>query len=181
MSLGVGMKRHAILLTAVLGLVPQVALGVGSGMGLYGTASFGGGGGGNATSENAREDYDKATQLMDKGDYGDAVPYLVRTLRVAQGNPGILNDLGYAARMSGDYDTAIDYLQRAIDRGPNQLNAYVNLGEVYLTLHQPDKAKAALTALDQVCPGVCAEKDTLAGDIAAYKIPAPPKDPSKGP
>jgi tetratricopeptide (TPR) repeat protein len=159
---------RTISMAAFLSVVPAAAFAIGSGMGMYGTASFGGGGGGNSTSENAKEDYDAAVRLMDKSDYEDAIPHLVRALRVEQGNAGVLNDLGYATRMSGDYSTALDYLQRAISRDPDLKSAYVNLGEVYLEMHQPDQARQQLGELTKLCPDGCEEKDGLTQSIAAY-------------
>lgn len=94
--------------------------------------------------------------------------HLIRALRVEQGNADILNDLGYATRMEGDYPTAIDYLRRAITRDPDLRMAYVNPGTVYLALHQPDDARQQLAQLTRLCPDGCEEKDGLAQAIATY-------------
>ena len=139
-------------------------------MGMYGTASFGGGGGGNASAVNAQEEYDQATRLMDKQDYQDAIGHLLRVNSVAQGNPEILNDLGYATRMTGDYDTSLDYLQRAIARKPDLKIAYANLGLLYLAMHKPDEARQQLDALKQLCPNGCDEQDSLNQSIATYSV-----------
>jgi len=163
------------MLAALLSLLPVAAVSTGSGMGMYGTASFGGGGGGDAAVENAKEDYDVAIRMMDKNDFDDAIPRLLKVMRVLQGNADILNDLGYATRMAGNYDDSVEYLQRAISRNPDLKIAYANLGQTYLSMHQPDQARQQLEQLKRLCPGGCDEKYTLSQAMASYsdKAPAP--------
>jgi len=164
--------HRTVALALCLSALPVAAYAVGSGMGMYGTASFGGGGGGSASGINAQEEYDQATRLMDKQDYADAIRHLLRVNQAQQGNPEILNDLGYAMRMTGDYDTSLDYLQRAIARKPDLKIAYANLGELYLAMHKPDDARQQLDALKRLCPGGCEEQDNLNQSIAAYDVAA---------
>ena len=142
-------------------------------MGMYGTASFGGGGGGNATAESAQEEYATATRLMDKQDYADALRHLIRVNTIAPGNAEVLNDLGYTARMTGDYDTSLDYLQRAVSRNPDLKTAYANLGMTYLSMHQPDQARQQLDALKHLCPNGCSEQDELTQSLADYAAKPP--------
>jgi tetratricopeptide (TPR) repeat protein len=170
--------RKTVVLAAYLSLLPAAALAVGSGMGMYGTASFGGGGGGNATAENAQEEYAIAMRLMDKQDYEDALHHLIKVNTIEQGNAEVLNDLGYAARMTGDYPTSLDYLQRAVARNPDLKIAYANLGMLYLAMHQPDQARQQLDALKHLCPNGCDEADQLTQSIGAYDMAA--KTPSPG-
>jgi len=169
--------HRTVALALCLGVLPVTAYAVGSGMGMYGTASFGGGGGGNASGVNAQEEYDQATRLMDKQDYADAIRHLIRVNHVQQGNAEILNDLGYAMRMTGDYDTSLSYLQRAIARNPDLKIAYANLGLLYLAMHKPDEAHQQLDALKRLCPNGCEEQDNLNQSIATYNVAAkvPPK------
>lgn len=164
--------HRTVALALCLGVLPATAFAVGSGMGMYGTASFGGGGGGNASAVNAQEEYDQATRLMDKQDYADAIRHLLRVNSVSQGNPEILNDLGYATRMTGDYDTSLDYLQRAIARNPELKIAYANLGMLYLSMRKPDEAHQQLDTLKRLCPNGCVEQDNLNQSIAAYTVAA---------
>jgi tetratricopeptide (TPR) repeat protein len=159
--------RKTIALTAYLSLLPVAAFAIGSGMGMYGTASFGGGGGGNATA-NAQEEYTIAMRLMDKQDYQDALRHLIHVNIIEQGNADVLNDIGYATRMTGDYSTSAEYLERAIARNPNLRIAYTNLGIVYLALHKPDDARQQLDQLKHLCPGGCQEADQLSQSIADY-------------
>ena len=170
--------QKAVALAAFLSFIPVAAFAVGSGMGMYGTASFGGGGGGNATAGNAQEEYDAATRLMDKQDYQDALRHLIRVNGISPGNAEILNDLGYATRMTGDYDTSLNYLQRAVSRNPDLKIAYANLGMTYLLMGQPDQARAQLDSLKRLCPNGCYEQDKLTQSIADYNVAA--KTPSGG-
>jgi tetratricopeptide (TPR) repeat protein len=171
--------RKTIALAACLSLLPVFAFAVGSGMGMYGTASFGGGGGGNAT-ENAQEEYATAMRLMDKQDFENALHHLIRVNTIEQGNADVLNDIGYAARMTGDYETSAGYLQRAIARNPDLRIAYTNLGMVYLVMHQPDGARQQLGQLKHLCPGGCQEADELSQSIAAYDTAAKAPAASQG-
>ncbi|HTW33293.1 MAG TPA: tetratricopeptide repeat protein [Rhizomicrobium sp.] len=164
--------HRTVALALCLVALPATAFAVGSGMGMYGTASFGGGGGGNSSTINAQEEYAQATRLMDKQDYEDAIRHLLRVNSVEQGNAEILNDLGYATRMTGDYDTSLDYLQRAIVRNPDLKIAYANLGMLYLSMHKPDEAHQQLDALKRLCPRGCEEQDNLSQSIAAYDAAA---------
>ena len=164
--------HRTVALALCLSALPITAYAVGSGMGMYGTASFGGGGGGDASGVNAQEEYDQATRLMDKQDYADAIRHLLRVNSVKQGNAEILNDLGYAMRMTGDYDTSLDYLQRAIARKPDLKIAYANLGQLFLAMHKPDDARQQLDALKKLCPDGCEEQDNLNQSIAAYDVAA---------
>lgn len=174
---------RAASLAAFLSLIPLAAFALGSGMGMYGTASFGGGGGGNSSLDNAKDEYETATHLMDKQEYTAAISHLIRVLRIEQGNAGVLNDLGYATRMSGDYPTSLEYLQRAIARDPELKIAYANLGTLYLAMHQPDQAHQQLDTLKQLCPSGCDEEDMLTQSIAAYDIAAraPSANPATSP
>ena len=172
--------HRTIALAACLALLPADAFAIGTGMGMYGTASFGGGGGGNASVDNAKEEYEIATRSMDKQDYAGAVRHLIRVLRIEQGNPEILNDLGYATRMSGDYPTSLDYLQRAISRNPELKIAYANLGQLYLAMHQPDQAHQQLDTLKRLCPSGCDEEYVLTQAVAAYDVAAKTPVPSPG-
>jgi len=164
--------RKTIMLAACLAFIPAAAFAIGTGMGMYGTASFGGGGGGNSSAESAQAEYDAAMRLMGKQDYEDALRHLIHTNTISPGNAEVLNDIGYATRMTGDYDTSLNYLQRAVSRDPDLKTAYANLGLTYLSMHQPDQAKQQLDALKRLCPNGCSEQDTLSQSLSAYDATA---------
>src|SRR5215469_1325655 len=102
--------RKAILFAAIVTFTPAVALAMG---GMYSTPSGGGSynGGDSMLTNLAREDMKTALRLLDDRQYADAIPYLKRALRIYQGNADILNLLGFASRMVGNYDDSLDYYQ----------------------------------------------------------------------
>ncbi|MDP3723228.1 MAG: tetratricopeptide repeat protein [Candidatus Omnitrophota bacterium] len=55
----------------------------------------------------------------------------------------VFRDQGYQAQQQGDFQTAIRYYEQAIQVDPAYATPYNDLGAVYETLGQPDKAKEA--------------------------------------
>lgn len=127
-----------------------------------------------ATSPIMRSDYETAKRLMRHQHYADAIPHLEFALADKPKDVHILNDLGYAKRMVGDYDSALDYYQRALAIDPNFTGAHQNLGEFYLAKNDLASAQKELATLATLCPSGCNERDALANAIKAYKPMAPP-------
>lgn len=165
--------RKLILFAALVSLTPAVALAMG-GMGGYGGGTGGGnyGMGNSMLMNQGREDLETGLRLIQKQDYAGSIPYLRRALRLYQGNADILNYLGFASRMVGNYDDSLDYYQRALARNPDHKGAHEYLGELYLMLHKPDDARGQLAELTRLCPDGCIEKDTLTQSIASYDAAA---------
>jgi tetratricopeptide (TPR) repeat protein len=120
------------------------------------------------------EEYKAALRLMEKGNYADAIPHLRRVLQVRQGDPDVLTFLGFSERMVGNYPDALEHYQRALARNPDHKGARVYLGELYLALHQPDRARAQLAELARLCPDGCVERASLTQAVENYATPAPP-------
>lgn len=127
-----------------------------------------------ATSPVMRSEYETAQRLMRHQHYADAIPHLELALADKPKDVHILNDLGYAKRMVGDYDSALDYYERALAIDPNFAGAHQNLGEFYLAKNDLASAQKELATLATLCPSSCDERDTLANAIAAYKPLASP-------
>ncbi len=164
--------RKAIAIVALLGLAPVTAFAMG-GYGGGGGGGTGGFSGGNSVMmDQGRADAQSGLRLIEQKKYAEAIPYLQRALRVYQGNADILNYLGYASRMAGNFDDSLDYYQRALARNPDHKGAHEYLGELYLMLHQPDQARLQLAELTRLCPDGCVEKDTLTASIANYDAAA---------
>lgn len=115
------------------------------------------------------EDYLAAIKLMQHGAFADAIPHLRTALEAQPGNADILNFLGFASRMVGNYDDSLSYYQRALARDPDHKGAHEYLGELYLTMHQLGNARGQLAELARLCPNGCLERDTLTKDIADYE------------
>jgi tetratricopeptide (TPR) repeat protein len=68
--------------------------------------------------------------------------------------------MGFTYRKTGHTDEALDYYNRALNLEPKHLGANEYLGELYLELKQPDKAKERLAVLKAAC-GDCEEYQDL--------------------
>lgn len=153
------MKRAAILLAALLLSGPAFAQMMGDGL-ANGLPRSGG---------PTLDSYAVGLQLLSNEHYAEAVPYLEGALQQRPHNADILTHLGYAHRMAGDdYAVSIDLWQQALARDPDDKKAHEYLGEVYLDLKQPDKARAQLAELTRICASGCEDRDTLTKSIADY-------------
>ncbi|HVT50580.1 MAG TPA: tetratricopeptide repeat protein [Dongiaceae bacterium] len=108
----------------------------------------------------ANPDFTAVKALVDAGDFDQALPKLVALDQASPNNPDILNLMGYTYRKTGKTDAALDYYNRALNLEPKHLGANEYLGELYLELKQPDKAKERLAVLKAAC-GDCEEYQDL--------------------
>lgn len=146
------------------------------GMGGYG-GGYGTGPG--ITHSSSFDDYTTALRLIQEQKFGDAIPHLQRALNDRPHSADILNYLGYTERMIGDYQTSLDYYQRALHEDPDHKGAHEYLGELYLDLRDLDSANQELATLVKLCPDGCIERDTLLSAITAYQQTGnPPNTPA---
>lgn len=108
--------------------------------------------------------YKQAEELIDDEEYAKAIPLLQKLVKDKGAYADALNLLGYSYRKSGDATTALDYYNQALAMEPDHLGANEYLGELYLELLQPDKAKERLAVLKRAC-GSCAEAKELEAAI----------------
>jgi tetratricopeptide (TPR) repeat protein len=167
------MRRPWIALgaAAMLALAaPSFAMGSGGGGG------YGGGGGssygGGMMSGPSASDYQIAVRLIKHDKFAEAIPHLLIALADKPNDADILNYLGYAKRMTGNYPDSLDYYQRALAINPNHRGVHEYLGELYLQMNDPASAKKELDTLASLCPDGCDERDMLTKSIAAYVPPA---------
>ena len=104
--------------------------------------------------------YKKAESLIDDDKYSEAIPLLQKLVKEKGAYADALNLLGYSYRKSGDAKTALDYYNQALAMEPKHLGANEYLGELYLEMKQPEKAKERLAVLKDAC-GDCDEYDEL--------------------
>jgi predicted Zn-dependent protease len=109
-------------------------------------------------------EYADAKALVDAGKYEDALPKLVALDKTMPDNADVLNLIGFSLRKTGNTSRALDYYNRALALKPEHLGANEYLGELYLELKQPDKAKERLAVLQKAC-GDCEEYRDLKGQI----------------
>lgn len=112
-------------------------------------------------------DLDTAQQLVDGQKYEEALPLLFRLDEESPNNSDVLNLIGFSLRKTGKVDDALGYYQRALALNPAHLGANEYLGELYLEMKQPAKAKERLTVLQKAC-GDCEEFEDLRAKIDRY-------------
>ncbi|MDR1912749.1 MAG: tetratricopeptide repeat protein [Helicobacteraceae bacterium] len=61
-------------------------------------------------------------------------------------------DLGFDAKIDGDYETAIEYFTQAIKEDPKRVDAYVLRSSVYESLGDYESAIADLSAVIKLSP-----------------------------
>ena len=121
------------------------------------------------TKESAESLLASARKLIDKKKWAQAKKDLIKAEKLNSKNADVKNLLGFVTRNMNDTKSSMKYYQAALKLDPNHLGANEYLGELYLKLKQPAKAKAQLAKLEKICGTNCAEYKDLANDIAKYK------------
>lgn len=109
--------------------------------------------------------YTAAVKLVRATDYGAAITAL-KALDKPK-DPRVLNYLGFAHRKMGKPQAALPYYRTALEIAPDYTPAREYLGEAYLQLGAPDKAKAELAEIEKLCGKDCAEYKQLQAAITA--------------
>jgi len=138
-------------------------------IGLSSAAVLAAGTGGSSDSQDAAEKLDRAENLIENGNYGEAVPVLEKVVKADDGNADAYNYLGFAHRNLGDYEKSKQYYDRALAIDANHRGAREYLGELYLKLDDLDSAQQQLAKLDEICTTGCSEYDELKRAIDDYK------------
>ena len=84
-------------------------------------------------------------------------------------NADAWNLTGFSLRKMGKYDASEKAYTKALTLDPTHTQAMEYMGELYLTIDQPEKADALLQRLNGLCSYNCRDRDLLAKAIAAYK------------
>jgi tetratricopeptide (TPR) repeat protein len=145
-----------IVLTCCLAL-PGTVLAIGSGGG-----------------DDADAKYKQAVEAVESKDYKGAISLLKEVLESNARNADALNYMGYSYRKLGNYEWALTYYKRALAVDPDHKGANEYLGEAYLELKQPDKAKAHLDRLAKICGTSCDAYQELKKAFDAYRAKARP-------
>jgi hypothetical protein len=119
------------------------------------------------------DDYEAGLRLIRHEEYADAIPHLERAFVTHSHSAALLNDLGLAHRKLGHYSTSMGFIRQALKEDPNNDDAYEDLGELYLTLHDLPSAQAQMTELARVCPSGCDNRTALSKSIAAFEAANP--------
>jgi len=108
-----------------------------------------------------------AMALVDAHQYAEALPSLLALNEQTPKNPDVLNLIGFSLRKMGKMDEALDYYTRALAINPEHHGANEYLGELYLEIGQPEKAKERLEVLRLACKD-CEEFEELQDKIIQY-------------
>lgn len=112
-------------------------------------------------------DLDAARALVDAQKFDDALPALRRLDQESPDNPDILNLIGFSLRKTGKPAEALEFYDRALALDPRHLGANEYLGELYLEMREPEKARERLDVLREAC-GSCEEFRDLQAKINQY-------------
>ncbi len=108
-----------------------------------------------------RASYMSAVEYINAGRFEHAIDELDKLSAVVGPHPDVLNYLGFAHRKLGRFSEALEYYRQALAVAPMHRGANEYLGELYVEIGEPDKAKARLGVLARACPFGCAEYEDL--------------------
>ena len=111
--------------------------------------------------EDARDKLRDAAAAVDKKQYKRAISLLREVLEADSNNADALNYMGYSHRKLGNYDDALKFYWRALAAKPDHRGANEYLGQAYLELNQPARAKERLDQLAKICAPDCEEYKEL--------------------
>ncbi|MBL6939098.1 MAG: tetratricopeptide repeat protein [Alphaproteobacteria bacterium] len=136
------------------------------------SGSMGGSMGYGGTTMPEADDYRVALRLIKHEQYQDAIPHLLIAHANRPQDADILNYLGYTNRMTGHFDSSLNYYKQALAIDPNHKGVHEYLGELYLQMHDQTSAQHELDTMTTLCPSGCDERDVLTKAMAAYVPPA---------
>ena len=126
-------------------------------------------------AKGAGDYYESAKASIVKSDWATAIVDLEQADKLQPNNADVNNLLGYSNRKLGKLDISLKYYQKALKLTPKHLGANEYLGELYLMMNQPAKAKIQLATLSKICGKTCEQYLDLKKGIDSYKAPAKKK------
>ena len=137
-------------------------------------AGAAGGGGDSSPSWSAKSEdpaVKTAKAALAAGDYASAQLSLKVALAADPGNADLHNLYAYSLRKGAnpDMELVFKHYQEALRLDPKHRGAQEYVGEAYLMVNNPTKAKEHLAALDKLCFFGCSEYNELKKAIAAYE------------
>jgi len=104
----------------------------------------------------------KARGAIARKQWAASLPLLDAELRQNPRNADAYNLMGYATRHLGRYEESLRHYRKALQLDPKHRGAHEYLGELYLRIKRPEKARAHLKHLEKLCPSGCEERSELA-------------------
>ena len=155
-------------------LVLVLALGVLT-TGLTGEVLAAGGGGDDrqtnttAPAKPADPDYTAGVKAIKAKQWAAAIPLFEGVTKRDPKNADAFNWLAYATRKNGDPAASIPIYEKALALDPKHKGAHEYIGEAYLMLNNPAKAKEHLAKLDSICFFSCEEYRDLKKAVEQYE------------
>lgn len=137
--------RHVVLGILLLVLAPPPAVAV----------TMGGENQPPAASE--ADAYARGAAAFEREDWQAVVDHMTEAVEQRPWHDDAYNLMGFAYRKLGDYDRALHAYDRALALNPHHRGALEYLGEAYLELDQPARAKATLDRLEVACRRTAAD------------------------
>ena len=162
----------ALALLVLGSSLPVAADGGGGGGGGTGDGGGGGGAGGGDAAVPAKAedpDYTAAVRAIKAKDFGGAIRLLDGVVARDGANADAYNWLAYATRRNGDPAKAIPLYEKALTLDPKHRGAHEYIGEAYLVLDDPKRAREHLARLDSLCLFSCSQYRDLKKAIEAYE------------
>ena len=118
----------------------------------------------------ARE-FERAVQTFNRGQnddsmYGVAAGYFANVSKIRPDSAAPYTYAGYASLNAGDTPAAISALEKAVEMGETDLQAYLFLGDLYRSEGSPEKSVALLEGAESMFPG---DADLQAQLLSAYQ------------
>ncbi len=107
--------------------------------------------------DKAAEQYNHAVKMLESNNYKKAEKALKKAVRYEKGNADYWNLLGFSLRKQEKFNKAKNAYDKALRIDKNHLGANEYLGELYIQTDQPDRARAQLARLQELCPNGCEE------------------------
>jgi choline-sulfatase len=95
---------------------------------------------------------DRATTLMNGGDFAGAVPVLQSLVRQDPGNPLIYQNLGICLQEVGNFRMALEVYESAVTNGAETDRTYAEIGEIQIRLGGPAAGIDALRRSAEINP-----------------------------
>ena len=102
-------------------------------------------------------------------DYAKSLSLLTKLEKTRPDNADVWNLTGFSLRKMGRYDEAKTAYEKALMIDPNHTRALEYMGELFLSLNQPEEAQKLLDRLNKLCSFNCKDRDALKKAIANYK------------
>jgi len=95
--------------------------------------------------------YQAGVRAHEAEDWQSVIDHLSKVISADPKHDDAHSLLGFAHRKLGDYDRSLSFYNRALQLNPWHRGALEYLGEAYLELDQPERAKTLLERLGDAC------------------------------